>query len=173
MVLTDDAVEANPELATQTITLPPAQTLESWTQAGANAEKVVGHIKAAESLSIAWRNNVGDGSSKKSALSTPPVASSTTIFTLDASQQVVATDLATGRTLWREKLKGLSKRDKSALGGGLAVDGDTLIVASGFGYVSGTRRQHRRGKVEEPDECADDRCADHQGWPDLRRVEQQ
>ena len=136
MVLTDNAVEANPELATQTITLPPAQTLESWTQAGANAEKVVGHIKAAESLSIAWRNNVGDGSSKKSALSTPPVASSTTIFTLDASQQVVATDLATGRTLWREKLKGLSKRDKSALGGGLAVDGDTLIVASGFGYVT-------------------------------------
>ncbi|MCA8892899.1 MAG: PQQ-binding-like beta-propeller repeat protein [Hyphomonas sp.] len=136
MVLSDDAVEANPELATQTITLPPAQTLESWTQAGANAEKVIGHIKAAETLTIAWRNGVGQGSGKKSALSTPPVASTTAIYTLDADQQVVATDLSSGRTLWRKQLKGLSKRDKAALGGGLAVEGDKLIVASGFGYVA-------------------------------------
>nr|WP_321440198.1 PQQ-binding-like beta-propeller repeat protein [uncultured Hyphomonas sp.] len=136
MVLSDDKIEANPELATQTITLPPAQTLESWTQAGANAEKVVGHIKAAETLTIAWRNGVGKGSGKKSALSTPPVASKTAIYTLDADQQVVATDISSGRTLWRKKLKGLSKRDKAALGGGLAVDGDKLIVASGFGYVT-------------------------------------
>lgn len=136
MVLSDDKIEANPELATQEITLPPAQTLESWTQAGANAEKVIGHIKAAETLTVAWRTNVGKGSGKKSALSTPPVASTTTIYTLDAGQEVVATDISSGRTLWRKKLKGLSKRDKAALGGGLAVDGDSLIVSSGFGYVT-------------------------------------
>ncbi|MBD3768916.1 MAG: PQQ-binding-like beta-propeller repeat protein [Rhodobacterales bacterium] len=136
MVLSDDELAASPDLATETITLPPAKPLETWTQAGANAEKVIGHISAAETLSIAWRTNVGQGSGKKSALSTPPVANTTTVFTLDAEQQIVATDLASGRTLWREKLKGLSKRDKAALGGGLAVEGDTLIVSSGFGYVA-------------------------------------
>ncbi|MEZ5985918.1 MAG: PQQ-binding-like beta-propeller repeat protein [Hyphomonas sp.] len=136
MVLSDDELAASPDLATETITLPPAKPLETWTQAGANAEKVIGHISAAETLSIAWRTNVGKGSGKKSALSTPPVANTTTVFTLDAEQQIVATDLASGRTLWREKLKGLSKRDKAALGGGLAVEGDTLIVSSGFGYVA-------------------------------------
>jgi len=136
MVLSDDELAASPDLATETITLPPAKPLETWTQAGANAEKVIGHISAAETLSIAWRTKVGQGSGKKSALSTPPVANTTTVFTLDAEQQIVATDLASGRTLWREKLKGLSKRDKAALGGGLAVEGDTLIVSSGFGYVA-------------------------------------
>lgn len=136
MVLSDDELAASPDLATETITLPPAKPLDTWTQAGANAEKVIGHISAAETLSIAWRTNVGQGSGKKSALSTPPVANTTTVFTLDAEQQIVATDLASGRALWREKLKGLSKRDKAALGGGLAVEGDTLIVSSGFGYVA-------------------------------------
>ena len=136
MVLSDTDLEANPELSTETITLPPPREIDSWPQAGASAAKVVGHIKAAETLSIAWRNGVGKGSSKKSAISTPPVASKTTVFTLDSEQQIVATDLASGNTKWRKKLKGLSKRDKAALGGGLAVDGDTLIVASGFGYVT-------------------------------------
>lgn len=43
--------------------------------------------------------------------------------------------MSNGRTLWKKELKGLTKRDKTALGGGLAVNGDTLIVASGFGYI--------------------------------------
>ena len=136
MVLSEEAIEPSADLATESIELPPAENIDSWTQAGANAEKVVGHVDAAPSLTIAWRSNVGKGSGKKSAVSTPPVASTTTVYTLDAEQQIVATDLASGRTLWREKLKGLSKRDKSGLGGGLALAGDTLIVSSGFGYVS-------------------------------------
>ena len=136
MVLSEDAIEPSADLADQTIELPPAQHIESWMQAGANAEKVVGHVDAAPTLTIAWRTSVGKGSDKKSAVSTPPVASATTVYTLDADQQITATDLASGRTLWRHKLKGLSKRDKTGLGGGLAIDGDTLIVASGYGYVT-------------------------------------
>ena len=136
MVLTDEAIAPSADLATETITLPDAQPIEAWTQAGANAEKVVGHVEAAASLSIAWRNGVGKGSGKKAAVSTPPVASATTVFTLDADQTIYATDLASGRTVWKHQLKGLSKRDKTALGGGLAVQGDTLVIASGFGYVA-------------------------------------
>jgi outer membrane protein assembly factor BamB len=136
MVLSDTELEANPELATETINLPPAKDVTAWPQAGSNAEKVIGHIKAAETLSVAWRNSVGKGSGKKSAISTPPVASETTVFTLDSEQTVVATDLASGNTKWRKKLEGLTRRDKAALGGGLAVQGDSLIVASGFGYVT-------------------------------------
>ena len=129
MVLTDEAIKPNPELAGVEIELPEATPIKAWSQAGANAAKVVGHVSAAPQLKIAWRADVGAGSDKKSALTTPPVTSETTVFTLDADQSVVATDLATGRAQWKKKLKGLSKRDKSALG-------DTLIVASGFGFVA-------------------------------------
>lgn len=136
MVLSEDEIQASADLATETITLPDPQRIEAWTQAGANAEKVVGHVDAGANFQIAWRNGVGKGSDRKAAISTPPVSSATTVYTLDADQQITATDLSSGRTVWREKLKGLSKRDKTGLGGGLAVSGDTLVVASGFGYVA-------------------------------------
>ncbi|MEZ5947101.1 MAG: PQQ-binding-like beta-propeller repeat protein [Hyphomonas sp.] len=136
MVLSEDSIEADPGLATEEIVLPDAVAIDAWTEAGANAAKVVGHVAAAPEFKVAWRTGVGKGSDKKSALSTPPVASSTTVYTLDASQTIVATDLANGRQVWKKTLKGLTKRDKSGLGGGLALDGDTLIVASGYGYVA-------------------------------------
>jgi len=44
--------------------------------------------------------------------------------------------LDNGANVWSERLRGLTRRDKSAIGGGLAIAGDTLVVASGFGYVT-------------------------------------
>lgn len=136
MVLADEAIKPNPELAAVEIVLPEPERIEAWTQSGATAAKVVGHVTAAPQLAVAWRTSVGKGSDRKSAVTTPPVTSETTIYTLDADQTVYATDLNTGRTQWKKSLKGTTKRDKSALGGGLAVAGDTLIVASGFGFVA-------------------------------------
>ncbi len=152
MVLADEGIAPDAELATRPIVLPEAVPVEAWSQAGANAAKVVGHVIAAENLKIAWRNGVGKGSSNKSAVTTPPVTSTTTVYTLDASQTVYATSLSDGRTQWHKTLKGLSKRDKTGLGGGLAIEGDTLIVASGYGYVAAydantgeEKWQHRLG----------------------------
>ena len=136
MVLNEEKIEANPQLATEAITLPDPVIVEAWQQAGANAQKVVGHVTAGDELKIAWRTSVGSGSSKKSAITTPPITSKTHVFTLDADQTIYKTDLATGRVDWKHKLKGLSKRDKIGLGGGLGLEGDVLIAASGFGYVS-------------------------------------
>ncbi|MDX1291899.1 MAG: hypothetical protein R3265_03720, partial [Hyphomonas sp.] len=123
MVLAEEAVKAKPELATESIDLLPAVDMPSWPEAGGTPAKAPGHVNAAPELKIAWRNSVGKGSSNKSAVSTPPVANETAIFTLDADQTVYATDLSNGRTLWKKELKGLTKRDKTALGGGLAVSG--------------------------------------------------
>jgi outer membrane protein assembly factor BamB len=136
MVLAEEAVEAKPELATESIELLPPTDMASWPEAGGTPAKAPGHVNAAPDLKIAWRNSVGKGSSNKSAVTTPPVASETAIYTLDADQTIYSTEISNGRTLWKKELKGLTKRDKTALGGGLAVTDDTLIVASGFGYVT-------------------------------------
>ncbi|MDF1806666.1 PQQ-like beta-propeller repeat protein [Hyphomonas sp.] len=136
MVLAEEAVEAKPELATESIELLPATDMASWPEAGGTPAKAPGHVNAAPDLKIAWRNSVGKGSSNKSAVTTPPVASETAIYTLDADQTIYSTEISSGRTLWKKELKGLTKRDKTALGGGLAVTDGTLIVASGFGYVT-------------------------------------
>ena len=136
MVLAEEAVEAKPELATESIELLPPTDMASWPEAGGTPAKAPGHVNAAPDLKIAWRNSVGKGSSNKSAVTTPPVASETAIYTLDADQTIYSTEISNGRTLWKKELKGLTKRDKTALGGGLAVTDGTLIVASGFGYVT-------------------------------------
>lgn len=136
MVLGDEQLEADPELATQTITLPPAQVMTSWPQAGANSSKQVGHVAAAANMQVAWRANIGSGSNQKAALSTVPVASETVVYTLDSSQTVVATDLNSGGRIWSQRLDGLTRRDKIGSGGGLAIDGNTLVVASGYGFMT-------------------------------------
>ncbi len=150
MVLGDEELVASSELASTPITLPEARVSENWPQAGANASKVIGHVSAAPDFQIAWRADVGKGSGLKSALTTAPIASATRIYVLDAAQTVRAVDINSGRTQWAKKLEGLTRRDKVATGGGMALEGDTLIVASGLGFVAaldasnGSERWKRR-----------------------------
>ncbi|MFN7180370.1 PQQ-binding-like beta-propeller repeat protein [Hyphomonas sp.] len=135
MVLDDSRIEPSTTLTGVAIELPPAAPVNAWTEAGSTATKVSGHVEAAPRLRTVWRRSIGKGSTNKAAITTPPVTNATTIFTLDAAQTVRASSLSSGAQVWSQRLKGISKRDKAALGGGLAVAGDTLIVASGYGYV--------------------------------------
>ncbi len=149
MVLDDERIAPSTTLTGVEISIPPARAIETWTEAGGNATKAPGHVIAAPSLKVAWRRSVGKGSSKTGALTTPPVTSASMIYTLDANQTVRAMRLDNGSEVWTERLRGITKRDKAAIGGGLAVAGDTLIVASGYGYVaafdaaSGTQKWRR------------------------------
>lgn len=136
MVLDDERIAPNPGFAGVPINLPAARPVTAWTEAGGSPTKASGHVEAAPALAIAWRRSAGRGSSNRSALTTPPVTSESLIFTLDAAQSVRAMRIDTGATVWTERLQGLSRRDRSAVGGGLAIAGDKLIVASGFGFVS-------------------------------------
>jgi len=135
MVLDAERIAASTTLTGIAVEIPEAGAVPAWTEAGGSPTKAPGHVIAAPELNIAWRRSVGKGSSTKSALTTPPVTNETTIFTLDAAQTVRASRLDNGSEVWSERLKGISKRDKSAIGGGLAVAGDVLVVASGYGYV--------------------------------------
>ena len=137
MVLGDDQLEPDPALVSEMITLPPTRELtEGWPQAGSRASKAIGHISAAVDFDIAWRANVGTGSDRRSALSTPPVASADTIYTIDSRQVVTATDAANGNRRWSQKLESSNRRDGTGFGAGIGLEGDRLVVASGFGFVA-------------------------------------
>lgn len=136
MVLDQEKIAPSTTLTGVEITLPEAVANTAWTEAGGSPTKAPGHVIASPNLDVAWRRSIGKGSSRKGALTTPPVTSETAIFTLDAGQTVRASSLKNGGELWTKRLKGLSKRDKGAIGGGVAVSGDTLVVASGYGYVT-------------------------------------
>ena len=135
MVLGDDVLEPDPGLASETIDLGEARVIEAWPQAGAQASKVVGHIQAAEALQIAWSRDAGAGSDRRSALTSPPVASSERIFVLDADQTVRAFNLDSGSPVWSTDIESGNRRDRIGIGGGLALEDDRVIVSSGFGRV--------------------------------------
>ena len=136
MVLGDEAIEADPDLASTTIELPEARPLASWPEAGSKPSKSAGHVAAASALEIAWSVNAGQGTTRASALTTPPVASETTIFVVDADQTVRAFSLQNGSRIWQRELDSGNSRDKRGIGSGLAYSSGRLIVASGFGFVS-------------------------------------
>ena len=135
MVLGDELVTADPELVDIEIILPPAVPVESWPEAGQRPSKVVGHVAAGDEFKIAWHVDAGKGSSRSTALTSPPVASSTVIYVLDAAQTIRAFDINTGSKLWTHEIKSGSRRDKIGVGGGIALSDGRLIVASGYGLI--------------------------------------
>ncbi len=135
MVLGEDEIEADPELADQTIDLPPAEPSVDWPQAGATAAKVVGHLQGVERLRIAWRSDAGRGSDNKSALTCAPVAADGVIYTLDAAQTVRAFDAASGNRIWSREIDSGNRRDRIGIGGCLGLSDGRLIVTSGYSLV--------------------------------------
>lgn len=136
MVLNDATLEPDPALVSVSVELPEAVAVEGWPQAGSKATKAVGHILAGAEFEIAWRTNVGQGSNKKSALTTPPVASEDTIYVIDSEQVVSATNASNGSKRWSVKLKSDNRRDGTGIGSGIALDSGKLVIASGFGFVA-------------------------------------
>jgi outer membrane protein assembly factor BamB len=131
----DEALTPDPALAATAVELPPATPATDWTQAGATAAKIAGNVEAGSQLSIDWRANVR-GSSENRRIVASPVAKDGRIYVIDADQTVFAFDADSGRRVWEHELKSANeKRDNHAVGGGLAIAGDKLIVGSGYAYV--------------------------------------
>jgi outer membrane protein assembly factor BamB len=125
----------DPELAATTITLPAAVPATDWTQSGVNAAKVPGHLDAAPDFKIDWRASVS-GSDQNKRLVAAPVVKDNRIFVIDANQRVHAFDAGSGKKLWEYNLESPNKKhDDHAVGGGLAIVGDKLIVVSGYAYI--------------------------------------
>jgi len=136
MVLEDEILEADPELLTESIALPPAEVNASWSQTGKGSSKVSGHVQAGDAFEIAWRVNAGKGTDKKSAIAAPPVTDASNVYVVDASQTVRAFSLETGGRVWEQALKSGQRRDKVGNGAGIALEDGKLVVASGFGFIA-------------------------------------
>lgn len=130
--LTPDAT-----LAATPITLPAAVANADWAQSGDNSAKLPGNIEAGAEFREAWRVNVGEGSGEIKRLVAAPVIKDGRIYTIDSAQKVAAFDTASGRRIWDVQLKAANPHwDEFSVGGGLAIAGDKLVVASGFGFAT-------------------------------------
>lgn len=144
----------DPALASTTITLPEATPATDWTQAGANASKMPPHLSAGEAFRVDWRASVA-GTTQNKRIVAAPVAKDGRIYVIDSNQKVSAFSTDNGNRIWERQFEAVNaKNDKHAVGGGLAIADDRLIVTSGFGFIEamsltdGSQLWHRR--VENP-----------------------
>ncbi len=139
---------SGPEASSQPIVLPPAVVNVSWTQPGGVATNAPGHLAVGAALHTIWSSNVGEGSTKRTRLTATPIVYDNKIFTLDAEGTARAISTTNGDTIWKlslvptgEKASNFwnpfnsSNMARAGFGGGLAVDGGKLFVATGFGTV--------------------------------------
>lgn len=134
--------------------LPGPQAATAWTQPGGNTENAVEHVIAAPEFTVAWRRDVGAGSSKTTQIMAPVVAANGRVFVLDGESTVTAVDAGTGAVAWKANMRPTDEREPGSgmlglplistgggpvsggFGGGVAVGGDKIFVASGYRTVS-------------------------------------
>lgn len=132
--------------------IPGPQAAIAWTQPGGNAENAVEHVIAAPNFTVAWRRDVGAGSSRTRQVLSPVVADNGRVFVLDGEATVSALDAATGAPAWKVNLKPDERERRGSMfrldlgldgastgggfGGGVAVGGGKVFVASGYRSVT-------------------------------------
>ena len=132
--LPDRSLSVDEGAAALPVSLPPPAPRADWPQAGGDAAHAGGHPALGPTLAEAWRADFGSGSSYRRRLTAPPVAAGGTVYAADAFGVVSAFDLARGGRRWRldTTRRGEDDDGSGAVGGGIAVEGDTVYIASGL-----------------------------------------
>ncbi len=112
----------------------------SWPQSGYDAYHAMPNAQASAQPKIVWKNGIGNGSSSDFKLLAHPVAGRGRIYTMDAQGLVRAFNMKNGERAW-ERDTTPKDSDEEAIGGGLALDGDTVYATTGFGDVYALRAE--------------------------------
>lgn len=94
-----------------------------------------GHAALSLPLQPVFATDIGAGDTKRNRLNVDPVSDGSRIFTMDSAHTVSAISTS-GQVIWQKSMVGPRDSASQAQGGGLAVEGGRLYVASGFGKVT-------------------------------------
>ena len=121
------------------LALPRPVRNADWRQQGGSASHDTPHLDLAAAPQLRWSVPIGLGNGRQQRLSATPVVAGGNIFTLDAAARVTALGLD-GQQIWSRNLTPRQEGAVLASGGGLAVEGDTLFVTTGFGQLVALNR---------------------------------
>lgn len=134
MIEQTKALEQDKGLTENKPSLPHKIVNLSWPQTGYDSEHAPPYAEAPTNPKIVWKASIGAGSSSDFKLLAHPVIDRGVIYTMDSQGLIRAFDTKTGERKW-ERDTTPEESDDKAIGGGLAVDGDTLYATTGFGNV--------------------------------------
>lgn len=119
----------------QPISLPAQVVNGAWShRQGTNGARPQ-HPALAASPQLVWSTDIGQGDARRQRLATEPVAADGRIYTLDADARLQATT-TNGQVVWSTDVTPDWARRGSASGGGLAVAGNRVYVASAYAFLA-------------------------------------
>lgn len=116
-----------PELSSEVVNF-------SWSQVGYDSQHGMPHAQVSTQPRVLWKADIGAGSSSSFRLLARPVVDRNAVYAMDAEGRVSAFDVNTGKEKWSRDTTP-KDADGSAIGGGLALDGDIVYATTGFGDV--------------------------------------
>ncbi len=135
-VVAPDTTSAIGEIETaQPVTISAERSNADWSQPGGIASNAPGHLAFSGRIAQRWRADAGEGSSSDGRIIAKPVIAGNRVFTLDTEGNVRAFSTGSGKMLWEASLVPENEEEEAGFGGGLALDGGKLFVATGFGTV--------------------------------------
>ena len=123
-----------PENRSVPISLPAASANAEWTHRGGNARHTSPHGTLSAAPQRVWSASIGAGSSRKNRIAAAPVVAGGLIFTMDSRSSVTATGTG-GARAWQTDLTASFDRGGNVSGGGIAVGGGKVLVATGYGEL--------------------------------------
>ena len=127
-------LKADAAIAGLPVTLPRPYQNKNWAQPGGNSVHAVQHLALPDTLSQAWRTNIGRGNQAYERMITGPISADGRVFVVDVKGSVSAVALDTGRNLWTAEIKS-EERSKVGFGGGVAYMDSTVFATSGYGFI--------------------------------------
>lgn len=135
ILVSENDVQADPQIASVPVVLPPATVNAGWTQPGGSASKSVGHLALSSTPVRAWSVSIGDGGGSRARLAAAPVVGNGRVFTIDTEATVRAFDAQTGGEIWSMRFGTEIGSESALFGGGISISGDRLYVTNGVGYA--------------------------------------
>lgn len=129
-------LDADSSIRDLSIVLPQPFRNMNWALPGGNAAHSIQHLEISDTLSLAWRLNIGRGNGKYQRVIGGPVAANGRVFTLDVEGDVFAVSLATGKLLWSAEFRNPDERSNVGFGGGVAYANGVVYATSGFGFLA-------------------------------------
>jgi outer membrane protein assembly factor BamB len=136
LVAFNQKVEVAEALKGQPITVPAMELVDAWPQPGGPVQGWIDNIAAAQNFQVAWRTDIGQGTSDRFHITATPVVADGKVFAMDGDATVAALNADTGQVIWRTGVAVKTRRDKEAFGGGVAYDNGKVYVASGYRFVA-------------------------------------
>jgi outer membrane protein assembly factor BamB len=131
---TEPAAPEGPVNRAAPISLPAPQLNANWTHKAGSPAHRVPQPALNTVLTQVWSQDIGAGNSRRHRLTVDPVIQGGQVFTMDSQARVTAMTTG-GQVIWTRDLTRPGDRAEDASGGGLAVQGNRLFVASAFGQL--------------------------------------